>query len=164
MTASADNPFVQSIHEKMEELKKACAGLDDATASKAPEGRWSPKEILSHIAGPEGRGFLPLLKRFLDEDTPLIEIVPETTYLTEARSRMTVAQLLREVEQEYERLGGFAAGLTPEQLDRTAHIPLFKNSPMGEYPTLKTTIAAFSQMHVQFHIDHLREVMKELGA
>ncbi len=30
-----------SIRKKLEELKKACAELDDATASLAPEGRFA---------------------------------------------------------------------------------------------------------------------------
>src|SRR5208337_3389226 len=46
-------------------------------ADLAPEGRWSPKQIISHLCGPEGTGLFPTLKVFLEVDTPEIDIDPE---------------------------------------------------------------------------------------
>jgi uncharacterized membrane protein YphA (DoxX/SURF4 family) len=39
--------LVQSIRQRIEELKKVCEGLDENTTSCASAGRWSPKETLS---------------------------------------------------------------------------------------------------------------------
>lgn len=156
--------LAKKIRHRVEELKKICQGLDETTGSQAPAGRWTPKQILSHVSGPEGIGFMPATRMFLDQDTPRLDIEAENPYFSEKRARMTVAQLLKGVEEEYEKMARFAEGITPEQLQRKAHVPLFKETPIGEYPTLAVWINAIGEYHMGFHIDHLREILLALRA
>ena len=54
----------QMIKQKVEELKTVCKGLDEKTASRAPAGRWSPKEILDQYTQLTGKSPLPPLWSF----------------------------------------------------------------------------------------------------
>ena len=56
MLTSTGKQLAQNIRQKIEELKKICEGIDENTALRSPEGRWSSREILSHLSGPEGSG------------------------------------------------------------------------------------------------------------
>ena len=155
--------LMKLINEKVRALTALCKVIDEETASRAPEGRWSPKEILSHLCGKEGEGFTATVQAYLDQDTPRIDIEPENPFFSDRRSRMTMAELLAEFEQEYKRIADLTASLTDEQLARKAHIPLLKETPMGEYPTLAMWIQAIAEYHVGFHIDHMREILQGLG-
>ncbi|MFO7595744.1 MAG: maleylpyruvate isomerase [Desulfocurvibacter africanus] len=166
MATTTGAQLAHGIRQEIQELKQVCAGLDESIASRAPAGRWSPKGILSHLLGPEGSGLLPILAVFLDQDTPRIDIEAENPFFSENRARMSFAQLITDVEREYERMAEFAAGLSREQLDRKARIPMLKDTPFGEYPTLEVWIGLLGgteQSHLRFHSGQMREIMGELG-
>ena len=162
MATARGNQLAHDIRGKMAALKRICQGVDENLASRAPEDRWSPKQILSHLCGPEGKGHLPVLRAFLDSDTPLIDLDTGNPFFTDHRARMSFVELVAECERNYERVACFAAELTEEQLGRKAHVPKLKDSPLGEYPTLDGMIYGLGEFHVQFHIDHLGEVLAAL--
>jgi hypothetical protein len=155
--------LAELIRRQTEDFKAACRGLSEADAVKAPEGRWSAKQIVSHLLGPEGFNNLMVLQGFLDQDTPRFDMVPEDPFFSEKRAGMSLSALLAEFEQDYGRVAEFAAGLTGDQLDRKAQIPMLKDTPLGEYPTLAQWIGALADWHMGFHTDHLKEIRKELG-
>ena len=71
MATLTGKQLAQGIREKIEALKKASEGLDESTAARAPAGRWSPKEILSHLLGPDGGRLPNLMILVLSQRYPL---------------------------------------------------------------------------------------------
>lgn len=163
MSFSESVQLAQLVRRQAETFAAAFSGLPEADAGRAPEGRWSPKQIVSHVLGPDGVGIMPVFQGFLEQETPRFDLVPEDPFYSEKRAGMTLAALLAEFEQEYGRLADFAAGLTAGQLARKARIPMLKDTPLGEYPTLVQWIGALAEWHLGFHTDHLKEIRKALG-
>ena len=164
MATSRGNQLAQEIRQKVAALKQVCQGVDENLASRAPTDGWSPKQILSHLCGPEDVGHLPILRAFVDSDTPMIDLITDNPFFTDNRARMSVSELVAECEMNYQRVANFAAELTDEQLARKAHIPKLKDSPLGEYPTLEGMIDGLCAYHVQDHIDHLRKILASLSS
>jgi len=163
MASQEGTKLAQLIRQKLEEINRLCEGLDEGTASRAPEGRWTPKEIISHLCGPEGIGIMPALQAILQQDTPLIDMDAANSYYTGKRPQMTFSELLSEFKEEYGRMANLVETLSDEQLARKAHIPLFKELPMGEYPTLMMFIQALAEFHLVDHIAHMKEILQGLG-
>jgi hypothetical protein len=163
MSTTEAERLVNLIDLKISELKTVCEGIDEQTAGRAPEGRWSPKQILSHMCGPEGKGLMSSVTAFFEQDTPRIDLVAEDPFFSENRANMTFSQLLLEAELEYTKIAGFTSTLDESQLQRKAQIPLMKDSPLGEYPTLGAWIEVIAVNHVAFHIGHLKEILQQLG-
>ena len=163
MAASEGGRLSEVILKKVEDFAQLCGGLSEAEASRSPEGRWSPKQIVSHLCGPEGVGYTPTVQAILDQDIPRLDIEAENPFFTEKRARMTFSELLKEMRAEYSRMAKLVSGLSEEQLARKAHIPILKETPLGEYPTLAMWIGAIADYHITFHIDHMKEILQALG-
>ena len=80
MATLTGKQLAEDVRQKIEDLKKVCEGVDEKTASRAPEGRWSPKEIPSLLMGPEDSGLLPVLKVFQSQNMPRIDIQAEDPF------------------------------------------------------------------------------------
>ncbi len=163
MTDQNGREIARGIREKAAAFRMCCEGLDEKSSSMAPEGRWSPKQIISHLCGPEGKDPLAAMKPFIEQDTPEIDITPGDPYWGEKRSRMSLTELLTEFDRKYASIAAFVEGLTEEQLARKAHIPMLKESPLGEYPTLAQWAFGLANFHVSSHIDHMRESVQALA-
>ena len=151
--------LADGITNKLDELIRLCEDIDEQTASKAPVGRWSPKEIVSHLLGAPTRGMLPAFRRFIEEETPRLDVEPANPHYTAERSATSFFQLLSQLRKEYTDIAEFTAALSEGQLSRKAHVPAFKESPFGEYMTLETFISILGDSHLKSHTDHMQEIL-----
>lgn len=146
------------LDDKIKQIQDAVAGLSNDQASVSPTaGEWSVNEILSHLCGDEQLSFHQGLERFLAEDTPEMDLTPGQSYLSEARQSASVDQLLADVVRQYSEMSGWIGNLTPDQLQRTAHLPNFKETPLGDYPSLQLWIGAIINFHLMDHVQHLQK-------
>ncbi len=152
------------ILKNVEEMLRLCEGVDEETAIRAPSGRWMPKQVISHLCGPEGTGGVSVIRTILEKDTPRLDLEAANPFYTENRARMTLRELLTEFEREYLQIGDIVTGLTVEQLSRKANVPMLKDTSIGEYPTLAEFIRAMAEYHMDFHIKQMREILQEIGA
>jgi len=163
MASETAAQLAAGIRAALAELESVCAGVTEDVAGRAPAGRWSPKEILSHLAGPE-EGGPKLFEAFVTEDTPRLDLAPERTHFSEARRAMSFAELTRLMARRFDGLAAYVAGLDEAQLARRAFVPVFKNSPLTDHPTLAAFLGKLGRDHVRMHADHLRQVLAELAA
>src|SRR3990167_10979029 len=121
----------------MSELGDALEGMTEEDAARRPaDGEWSCKEMLSHLMGDEGESFVTGLRRFVDEDAPLIGVVAGLPYFTPARQAMSLSELRAGVWRQYEEVADFIGSLSDEQLARKGRVPLLKETPLREQPPL----------------------------
>jgi hypothetical protein len=152
----------QQLDQKVQEIKQAVSGIDEQKASKAPAGgEWSAKEVLWHLTGEEHALKTFEMERFLKEETPELGVEPGRTPYNEDRSKVPVYELLSRVEGQYAEVGNFLAGLNDEQLNRKAHVPFLKETPLGEYPTLGQWAIGLINFHLNDHIQQLKTLSQQ---
>ena len=147
----------EQLENKVREIETAVTGISDERASQArAQGEWCIKEILSHLTGSEQRTFYDGVKLFLAEDSPEIDTVPGDAYFGASRRDLSVDELLEGVTRQYRDLGAWVGNLSAEQLSRKAHMPAFKETPLGEYPTLGLWVGAIINFHLTDHVQQLK--------
>jgi DinB superfamily len=145
----------QQLAAKVGEVKEIASGLTEEQAAKAPaEGEWSAKQVLSHLCGDDEALSMYEFKRFLDEDTPALGITPGS--YGDVRKDASISELVSKIDSDYSKISSFLAGLNDEQLQRKAHVPFLKETPLGEYPTLGGWAGAVINFHLTDHVNQLR--------
>jgi hypothetical protein len=148
------------LEAKIQTIERLTNGISDEAASQEPaDGEWCVKEVLSHLAGSEMRSFYDGIKLFLDEDTPQYDLTPGESFY-DLRQDASVDELRQSVLGQYRQIAETVGGLTDVQLERTAHMPSFKETPLGEYPTLGLWVGAIVNFHLPAHIEQLEGLCK----
>ena len=148
----------EQVAGKVNEIKSLVEGLSGERGTKKPSvDEWCVNEVLSHLIGPELGSWKGGIESIIREDTPLIDLSPGVSY-HESRSGQSTAELLAAFEKEYTAVGEYLGSLSEEQLNRKAHVPIFKDTPLGEYPTLEQFAAGIVNYHMADHVQQIRNL------
>ena len=165
MVSQAATSLGEGLEGKLRELGEALDGIGEEQAAQRPaDAEWSCKEVLSHLMGDEGEREVDRLQRFLDEENPLIGVVVGLPYYTPERQAMSLPELRAGVWKRYEEMAAFVSGLSDEQLERGARIPLLKQTPIGEQATLAQWVGVITSFHLPAHIEQVKAARNALGA
>lgn len=147
----------QALESKVTEINELVGTVDESRALHSPApGEWCVKEVLTHLG--VDSVVIQSFRRIVEEDMPLIEIVPGQSHFDDTQRARPISDILVEVETRYRDLAEFLGSLNAEQLQRKGHIPLFKQTPFGEYPTLEQWAAGMINFHLAGHIQQLRNL------
>ena len=164
MVSQAAMSLHNAVDQRIRELGEAVTAFDEESSGRRPaEGEWCCKEVLSHLMGDERANAVTNFRRFLDEDAPLIGIVSGLPYYTPARQAMSLTELREAVWRQYHEVADFLGGLSDEQLARKARVPLLKDTPIGEYPTLEQFVGGLTNFHLTDHINQIRNAREAMG-
>lgn len=146
----------EQISAKVNEIGSVVRGLSIEQASKKPSAdEWCVNEVLSHLIGPELGAWKGGIESIIAQDTPLIDLTPGLSYF-EVRDGQSTEELLSAFETEYNAVGEYLGSLSDEQLNRKAHVPIFKDTPLGEYPTLAQFAGGIVNYHMADHVQQIR--------
>ncbi len=164
MPTAAATSIADKLHERVTAIVESTKGLSDAQTQQRPaEGEWSIAENLSHLCGEDARAFLTTVKRFIDEDVPTIDITPGISFF-ESRADASLADLVDSFRAQYEAIGSYLTALDASQLNRTGHVPLFKETPFGDYPTVEQFVTVISDFHLNGHVAQIASAKAAIGA
>jgi hypothetical protein len=139
------------------------AGMEPYLERADAPGEWTAREVLSHLL--EGDDWKPatVLASFAERDLPTIEIAPGETFLTPARRRMTLAQLVEALDAQRRAVFDYLDGLSEADLARKARIPLFKAFMGTDEIALPVFVGAMFDYHVNDHAAQLAKIRKAVG-
>lgn len=155
--AAMDQSYLAFLHE----LRDLQYSLDWKRDFNDPAA-WSPRDIITHLAGTLERNTYRTLQAVLVEATPSVQPEGDNPYRSSETRAMTLAQLLDRLETLYDRLTELVSSASDEQLARKARLLRQDGAAARELTFLEIAHRAFS-VHWPEHTAQLFAIREELG-
>ena len=158
---------VRELKDKAEaawkNLTTQLTGMEPYLERADAPGEWTTREVLSHLL--EGDDWKPaaVLASFAERDLPTIDIEPGETFLTPARKKMTLGQLVAALDAQRREVFAYLDGLSDADLNRKARIPLFKSFMGTDEIPLPMFVGAMFDYHMNDHAGQIAKIRKAVG-
>jgi len=164
------NATVKELQRKndaaWEVLGRVLGGMEAHLEQADAPGEWTAREVLCHLLFEPGWKPVALLERFAIGDLgdlPLVEITPGSVTMTLERQRMTLAELVADIDAQRREVFGYLETLGEADLARKARIPLFAPILGTDEVPLPVFVGAMFDRHWAGHALQLAKIRRAAG-
>lgn len=137
--------LIAQLESQLELLNVIVDGPDDALVEARPQGKWSARENLAHVARHQ-EVFLGRVAAILENDAPRFEAYSaESDAEWPAWQHLAVAEVRDRLLRDRARLLAVVRSLNPTQFQRTATHPVLGSMTLEEW-------LAFFVLHASHHL------------
>jgi hypothetical protein len=163
MAANAVTEVKARADAALANLRRQANGLDPYMERSDAPGEWTAREVLSHLLGEAGWHPDAFLRSFAVTDLPVLELDPGHHYMAAERQRMTVADFMAALEEQYRSVFAYVETLPERDLGRKARIPIFKTFMGTDEITIPVYLGAMFDYHWNDHAGQLAKIRKAVG-
>ena len=161
------SPIVSELKRKSEaasaNLSKQLQGMEPHLDKSDAPGEWTTRQVLCHLLADPNAKPVAMLRSFSTSNLPVIEIKPGEAPVTPERQKMTLTQLLGELEAQRRDIFGYLDSLTEADFARKAKIPLFKQFMGTDEIALPVYVGAMFDYHWNDHAGQIAKIRKAHG-
>jgi len=161
------SPIVSELKRKSEaasaNLSKQLQGMEPHLDKSDAPGEWTTRQVLCHLLADPNAKPVAMLRSFSTSNLPVIEIKPGEAPVTPERQKMTLTQLLGELEAQRRDIFGYLDSLTEADFARKAKIPLFKQFMGTDEIALPVYVGAMYDYHWNDHAEQIAKIRKANG-
>lgn len=163
MASATVNELKQKSDAARANLSRQLQGMEVHLERSDAPGEWTTRQVLCHLLFEPGWKPVEFLRKFSDHDLPLGEITPGQTHVTPERQKMTLAQLLAELDAQRKGVFVYLDGLGDAELQKKARIPLFKQFMGTDEIPVPMYVGAMFDHHWNEHAGQLAKIRKSAG-
>ncbi len=144
-------------------MSRQLEGMEPHLERSDAPGEWTTRQVLCHLLSEPGWNPVTVLKSFSTKNLPEIDIVPGQCAVTPERQKMTLAQLKNALDAQRRDVFAYLETLSEADLERKAHIPLFKRVMNTEEVPIPAYVGAIFGYHWNDHAGQLAKIRKAAG-
>lgn len=160
--------IVQDLRSKSDaawaNLGKQLQGLEPYMERSDAPGRWTTREVLSHLLGGPGLDLIAFLGTFSERNLPVHDLQPGESNLTDERRKMTLKQFVDALHSQRRSVLAYVEGLSDVELQqRKAVIPVFKQFLGTDEFSIAMLVGILFEGHWNGHAGQLAKIRKAVG-
>lgn len=159
---------VQDLRSKSDaawaNLTRQLQGMEPYMEQSDAPGRWSTREVLSHLLLMPSWEPVAFLTQFSERNLPLVELEPGQSHLTAERRTMTLQEFVNALDLQRRSVLAYLEGLSDAELQqRKVRIPVFKQFMGTDEISLAMFTGAMFDFHWHGHASQLAKIRNAIG-